>query len=106
MNCADAELLLTRAELIDFMVIGEESLVLTETSCMRLSPVPTALLVYLDRPRMERQAAHHLERVFGPAPPKRIRAVIDDLVVHGLVVSRSADLDGNDPRPQSTRSGT
>lgn len=106
MNWADAELILTRAELVDFLVIGEESLVLTETSCMRLSAVPTALLVHLDRPRRESQVAHQLEKVFGPAPPQRIRAVIDDLIVHGLVESRYTDLVEDDPRPHPTRSGT
>lgn len=41
---------LTRAPLIDFMVIRDESLVMTENQCLRLAAVPTALLVYLDQP--------------------------------------------------------
>lgn len=78
---------LARAPLIDFMVIGDESLVMTEHQCLRLAAVPTALLVYLDQPRSVDQITVHLNEEFGPAPDGRIQEVISDLVRHHLILT-------------------
>ena len=77
--------MLRRADIVDFLVVGEESLVLTQTQCLRLAAVPTALLAYLEEPRTVEQATAHLTAEFGPAPDGRLQQVIDDLVGHDLV---------------------
>lgn len=99
MNPDHAELILTRTALVDFLEVGDESLVLTEAECLRLTPVPTSLLRYLDEPRTMAQAVHHLEDSFGPAPPERMKGVISDLISHGLIVSPYADLPEDEPAP-------
>lgn len=77
--------MIERGDIIDLLVLDGESLVLTGRQCLRLTEVPTELLVYIDEPRSLEQVKAHLDDQFGPAPQGRTEEIVADLTSHGLI---------------------
>lgn len=78
-------MILRRGDIVDFLVVGQQSLVLTPSRCLRLARLPTTLLSYLEEPRSLEQVRTHLVTEFGPAPEDRLQEVLDDLIAHGVI---------------------
>jgi hypothetical protein len=75
-------------DVVDVLFGEDECLVLTSTTCLRLSSVPAALVALLDRPRPETEVRAALNDRFGDAPEGRLEEVLGELVEHRVVQRR------------------
>ena len=80
-----------RGEVVDMVVRGGESVVLTQERCFRLSAVATQVMRVLDDPRTLEEIEADLLATFGPAPDGALASVLDDLISQGLVLRDTAD---------------
>jgi len=76
---------ITRAEIVDFLVRDGESLVLTPQQCVRLTEVPTAILELLAEPRTRAQLEKQITAAFGAPPPGRLDQVLSEMAGQGLI---------------------
>lgn len=83
--------MITRGDIVDFLVRDGESLALTPDRCLRLTDVSTAILAVLDRPRSRAEVEEHVSSLFGPPPQGRLDEVLAELVGQGLVVLGEGD---------------
>lgn len=77
--------MIERGAIVDLLVRDGESLVLTESQCLRLTEVPTAILEFLVRPRTRAELEGHVASEFGPPPEGRLDELLAELAEQGLV---------------------
>lgn len=74
-----------RGDVVDLLIRDGQSVVLTETRCLRLSEIATSVVTLLEEPTSVRVIEQHLEDRFGAAPEGRIRDILTELENQGLV---------------------
>jgi len=77
--------MITRGEIVDMLVRDGESLVLTESQCLRLTQAPTAVLELLAQPRSTADVETHLTTLFGSPPEGRLEEILAEMAEQGLV---------------------
>ena len=68
--------MLQRRDVIDILVRDEECMVVTDKLCLRVSPIPTAIVEYLVEPRLGSDLMNHLESILGPPAPGRFEEIL------------------------------
>ena len=77
--------MIERGGIVDLLVRDGESLVLTESQCLRLTEVPTTILEFLVRPRTRAELEGHVASKFGPPPDGRLGELLHEMASQGLV---------------------
>ena len=87
--------MLSRGDVVDVLFGDEDCIVLTSSTCLRLTAVPAAIVESLEEPRSEDELRQALEERFGPAPEGRLEEVLEELRSQGVVrvVSETASSD-------------
>ena len=80
---------MTRGNIIDLLVRDGQSVVLTDTQCVRLTEIATEVLLFVHEPRSRAELVAHILHTFGPPPDDdldaRLDAVITELAGLGLI---------------------
>lgn len=78
-------MIISRRALVDVLWRADESLVLTESQCLRLTAIPSAVVAFVEVPCSLTDLEGHLAARFGPAPEGRLSEVLDELAGQGVV---------------------
>ncbi len=75
----------SRDDVVDVIFREDECIVLTSTTCLRMSPVSAAVIELLEHPRTQVDLGDQLDARFGVAPDGRLDEILGQLADQGVV---------------------
>lgn len=76
---------ISRGKIVDLLVRGGQSVALTEHRCIRLTEIPTEILLFVDKARSLTDLRVHLEEQFGSAPEDKLEEILAELLSADLL---------------------